>query len=672
VPSRILAILIAYSIAVAFALPLAAATGAEADLSKLFADAAKYQSGQSAEPMQKIEQLLRDSATKPALRAELEDAAVRLLDPSASFEARRFACQILAVVGTNASLPALAELLKSEETVGIACLALSARQSPKVNEILRDALPSARGRTRLQIIGALGNHRDAQSVTALAELARDADAAVAETAILALGKIGGAAAHEAVAALRKEAKPAHAWAVTEATSRVAQQLVAAGDRKGAAAIYAELLQPKSPTNVRRGALAALMNLDDDGGQKRILDTLAGGDPALVPVAIARVSSLKSGDASKTFAAKLPGLPPPARAWMIEALAARRDAAAREAIRAELSAADAGVRRAAIAAVGRLEDASAVGLLTKTLAVAKSPEEIQDVEMALAGLRGGKATDAALVAELKQVSAEARVRLFSVLARRGARVAVPALLAEAGGSDVATARAALQALARIAAADDLPALLEALVSLKTSEARADAGLAAARAMAKIADVSRRSETVREALEKNTDVEARCSLLRLLPGAADGAALAVLKAACSDKEPQIRDAAVRALAAWPDATGWDAILAVYDRPENDAHRAVALRGLVRLATDLNAKPDAALVQRYRQLLSGARGNNDLKLILSALAGAAPPDALQHAEPLLSNAGVRAEAELAVKKIAASVQAQHPQAAQAALERLKQAKP
>jgi len=597
---------------------------------------------------------------------------VKLLAPSATFEARRFACQILAVVGTDASLPALAELLKDDETVGIACLALSGRGSPKTSEILRNALPAARGQTRLQIIGALGNHRDAQSVQALAGLARDADAAVAEAAILALAKIDSDAAQESIAALRKEARPTQARAVTEAALRVAEQLAAAGDGKAASAVYTELLRPESPINVRRGALAALVRLDQDGGQQRILDTLSGRDPALVPVAIARVASLKSEGASKTFAAMLPRLSPPARVWMIEALAGRGDAAARSAIRAEVAATDAGVRRAAIAAVGRLEDASAVPLLARTLASAKSPEETQDIEVALASLRGGAATDGALVAELKRSSADAKVRLFSILARRGARAAMPALLAEAGGSDAATVRAALQALGRIAVADDLPAILEKLVSLNAPEARVEAERAASHAMAKIADVARRSETVRATFAKTADIEARCSLLRLLPGAADASALAALKAASADKEPRIRDAAVRGLAAWPDATAWNALLAVLRRPESDAHRTVALRALVRLAGDLNAKPDAALVERYRELLSGARGDGELKLILSALAGVAHPDALQLALPLLSNPGVRAEAELAVKKVAASVRAQHPQAARAALERLKQAKP
>jgi hypothetical protein len=59
--------------------------------------------------------------------------------------------------------------------------------------------------------------------------------------------------------------------------------------------------------------------------------------------------------------------------------------------------------------------------------------------------------------------------------------------------------------------------------------------------------------------------------------------------------------------------------------------------------------------------------LRLILGTLGGAAHPGALQLALPLCANAGVRAEAEVAVKKIAQSIKAQHPQAAQEALDRI-----
>ena len=135
---------------------------------------------------------------------------------------------------------------------------------------------------------------------------------------------------------------------------------------------------------------------------------------------------------------------------------------------------------------------------------------------------------------------------------------------------------------------------------------------------------------------------------------------------DPDARVRDAAVRALAEWPDASAWEPWPASIASGAPKPLRGLALRGLVRLAGEENAHPDAKLIERYRQLLADARGDADYRLILGALGGAAEPDALQLALPLLANAGVRPEAEVAVKKIAESIKAQHPQAAQEALQK------
>jgi len=641
--------------ALALALPLQAA-----DLSQLIADTAKYESGQSVEPLRKFEELLRDSARKPALRAELEAAMIKLLAPGVTFEARRFACQQLAVIGTDASLPALAELLKNEETAGIACLAFGSRRSPKLAETLRNALPTARGRVRLQLISTLGNQQDKESVKTFAEFARGSDVALANTAILALGKIGSSEAHAAIAALRKENKPAVAFAVAEATLRVAEQT-------GSVALYEEMLASRQPANIRRGAFSALLRLDKDGGEKRIVETLHGRDALLEPIAIAAVGTLKSRGASEKFAKEMASLIPQQQAWMIEALATRGDAAARAAIRNAVGSSNATVRFAAIAALGRLNDGTSASLLCAALTKAQDADERQEIVNAL-GQITGSATDKAILAELKRASGDARRELIGLAGRRGNRVAVPVLFEETASDDVGTAKAAFQALAKVAVADDLSALLAKLTSLKTDTLRDAAENAAMRVLAKINDPSRRTAALEAAMAKTSDCDARCSLLRLMPACGCPKALATLSSALKDSDARIRETAMRTLADWPDLTVWDTLTGICRQQENATFRALALRGLVRLATSGNAKPDATLIGRYRQLLDIARNDNERKLLLGALAGVAHPDALPLAYPLLAVPGVRAEAVQAVNRIASAIRTTHPEAHREALQRLK----
>jgi hypothetical protein len=132
--------------------------------------------------------------------------------------------------------------------------------------------------------------------------------------------------------------------------------------------------------------------------------------------------------------------------------------------------------------------------------------------------------------------------------------------------------------------------------------------------------------------------------------------------------VKQAARRTLAAWPDASAWSALADLYQQASSESERVVALRGLARLLGEQNARPDSRLISRYRDLLAGAKDDKDRKLILGALAGCADPDALALAVDQLGNAGVRAEAELAVRKIAEAIKGRHPQDAQTALEKLK----
>jgi HEAT repeat protein len=384
-----------------------------------------------------------------------------------------------------------------------------------------------------------------------------------------------------------------------------------------------------------------------------------------------VRSLRSQDASEVFAAELPNLTSQEQVWMIDSLAVRRDIAACTAIGNCLSSPDAAVRRAATSALGGMGNTWCVALLAYVLDHSKDPQESRAIASALISLRGGAQADRAIVAELNKSSGNTRATLITALARRQGPPANALLLTEAGQTNPAVAKAALRALAKTAGGKEVTPLLERLTSTRDAEVRSEAGNAAAQALARIDQPARRSVLVRDALGWAQSVDSRNALLGLLPGCGDATALAALKTAAADSDFRVRDAAVRALADWPDASAWQALTGIYRQPGSEAVRALALRGLVRIAGDENAHPGPGLIEDYRQLLAGAHSDADLRLILGALGGAAQPEALDLALPLLANPGVRAEAEVAVKKIAEAVKAQYPKAAQEALKRL-QSKP
>jgi len=198
------------------------------------------------------------------------------------------------------------------------------------------------------------------------------------------------------------------------------------------------------------------------------------------------------------------------------------------------------------------------------------------------------------------------------------------------------------------------LLKKYATLANPEMRSDIEGFAEQAVAATENVSIRSAAVREALALARGGEARCAIVSLLPAAGDAPALAALLSAVNGNVAQERDCSVYALSQWPDLAAWDALYSIFRKPLNEAYRSITLRSLVRLVGDANAQPDDQLIAHYRELFDGARDAADLKQILGALGGAAHPEALKLATAQLDKPGVRAEAEVAVKKITEALKA------------------
>jgi hypothetical protein len=647
----------------ALAATLSAAEPADAPLAALL----RYQSGADVSPLRHYEALVRQAVDHPATRQRVEADFIRVLSGESTYEAKRFACQQLAVIGGEASVPALAALLKNAETAGIAAAALAQNPAPAASDALRRALGTAPAAARPALAHALGVRGDTKAVAQLNKLARDSDPATAEAALSALAKIATPGAQKTLAELRQDPPPALRRVVAEASFYLADTLARRGNRKAAAAIYQDYLAADQPADLRRGAFGNLLRLDRDGGQRRAVEALRGEDAALKPVAIAAMPGLNNAGASRAFAAVMPHLAPGEQVLLLQALAARGDAPARKAAEEQLGSPQAEVRLAAIAALGQMGDAATVPVLARAVQTARDAAERRAVENALAGLKGGVAVDRALAAQLRNRMAGPKAPFLAALVRRANPDSLPTFLAEATSPDAAMAKLAFQGLSRVAGPNDLPAALKALAGLRAEAALEDAQASLGQLLRLVEPPGRAAAAVREALRAAPDTAARLRLLPLMAFCPDAENLAQVVAAASAEDPALRDTGLRTLADWPDAAAWEPLRALYARAPGETERVLALRGLARLLGEQNARPDATMVNRYRELLATARGDNDRKLILGALAGCAHPEALTLALEQLGHAATRAEAVLAVKKIAEAIKDRHPEAAAAALQKV-----
>ncbi len=659
-PSKAIAVFLAALIAGPL---LAAEPPSDAEVEKALAAVADYGPEKPRQPLHRIEELIRAATDRPKLKAKLRNELVKRLGQQMSHDARLFVCQKLWILGPGKDgTAALEKMLLDDATAHMACYALGREPSEQADQVLRDALRKAKGTALLTIVNHIGERRDTQSVDAIAKLTASKDATLAAAALTSLGKIGGQEAAQRLKQARGQVSKKLKDVTENALLQCAQRLADGGETAAAAGIYRELRGDSEARHVRRGALLGLIQVSGPEAVPLIIATLRGNDPMMKAAAVASIRRLAGEGISQRFAAELPKCPSHVQALLINALVARGDAQARPAVEAMTRADDAAVRIAALKGLGQIGDVSSVPALVRGIEGASQEE----AEAALNSLRrlDGEGVDAAIIGAMRAEGGLVCGALIEVLHDREVTDAVPAILEKAAGKDANAREAAFRGLSRLAGPKHVPRLVTLLVGLEGDAGRKAAELAVAAVARKIEEPTQQANAVLAALRDAKTPAARASLLRVLRGIGTPGAFQAVKGALDADDPTVRDAAIRALAGWPDARAVDALLGIVRSAEDKTHRVVALRGAVRLLTEAAELPVEEKLAAYANAMQHARGPAEKKLILSGVSRCPGAEAFNIVKSCLGDPAVSAEAELALVAVARRLAGAEGQAVKAAL--------
>lgn len=216
----------------------------------------RYNPGDDPAALIPIDQAVMGIHGNAAARAALEQRLAAYLGAAYSSAARSFVCRELAIIGSAASVSALAPLLLDDELSVFARQALERIPGPEADTALRDALTRSKGRTRVGIINSVGVRRDARSVSLLVKAATEEPDATAAAA-KALGEIGTTESAKALQAFRGKGTPTQRLAIADALLICAERLMASGDRAQAVRLVEPLTDPSQPAHVRLAANRAL-------------------------------------------------------------------------------------------------------------------------------------------------------------------------------------------------------------------------------------------------------------------------------------------------------------------------------------------------------------------------------------------------------------------------------
>jgi len=604
-----------------------------------------YQFGQSREPLSVVADAVRDSKDDLATRAALERALVSVLRSKATRDGKDFACRQLALIGTDKTVPTLAGMLGPKGTSDMARYALERIPGPAADKALLAALGRCSGGVKAGVINSLGARRCDAAVAKLAPLSVSRDAAIAQAAIDALGRIAGADATRALAKVKNRAPASLHPAWADAYLLCADKLVAEGEGDKAATMYAELLEDDL-ARIRIAAFMGFTTAAPTDGLPKVLAALKGDDVALREAATICVRNMEGAAVTQAVVKALPELTPSSQALGLNALADRGDPAALDAATRAAASDDPAVRLAALAAMGKLGNASSVpGLVEAAAAGDKDARRV--AQNSLDTLRRGE-VDAAMVAYLKACGPEARAEVVRSLAVRNARTAVPAILEAAVDEAVDVRAEAFGALGALASPDRLPGLLDLLINETEAKPRKKAEGAVVAVAKRIPEQEQRAEAALAVLKKTRKAEAKASLYTVLGELGDPNGLKPVAKAARRGRANTKAAAVRALANWPNIDAIDDLVRIAGRARDDTHRTLALRGLLRLLAMNSKRSPKETIALYEEAVDIAETAGEKKMVVGALADVKYRDALRLVEPFLADDEVKEEAAVAAKKL------------------------
>lgn len=619
-----------------------------------------YDSGANDKPLRLLELHVVRFASDATRRAQVAERLAKILDePQVSYPAKVFVCQQLLAVGTEAQVPALAKLLDNEQTAELARFTLDAIPGPASLAAIRSAAERLKGPPLAGAVNSLGLRRDAQAVGLLTKLATGKEPQITACAVEALGKIATA---EAAAALVQVQVPAASQAaLLNAQLQCAERLAAAGDVRTAVSVYQRVRAAGKPSASLAG-LAGLAKYAKELAAPHVLEALVSQDPLVRATGIRLTHELPGPTFTAALVSRLPQVDVAAQAELLRVLGERGDRSAFTAVVQRLDHPEESVRLAAIQALAKLGNASVLARLA-TLAATAGGAQQPAARLSLVRMAGEDIAPQLLT--LAQVGEPAaRIEVIRALAARRSGVAAGVLLKAAADANPQVRGAACDALAVLAPPDSYGPLVKLLVAAPTPADAEALELAVLATGTRIEQPAARLGPVVSALP-DAPAAVKPSFLRVLSGLGGAEALAAVRPYLHDAEAALRDAAVRAVAKWPDQAAAGELLKIAQAAENATHRTLAIRGYLRLAGEV--KDEAARLKLLEQVRPIATTTATKRLLLAVLADAGDPGALHITSSFVDDAEVPAEAAAATLKISRALVRTNAPAVRAALKKI-----
>ncbi len=575
----------------------------------------------------------KSTDTRQAMQKHL---LVLLNDGQSTYMCKKTVChEFLPVVADSAAVPVLAKMLGDEKTALLALCSLRVIPGDESLAAVRSALTNGSDAAKTMAANVLGGRRDAKAESALVKLASSPNAELRNAALNALAAIGTPDATAAVLAKADvKSTPGLDALLTLAAARCS-----AKDTATAKKIYDKLLAKSSPKHAR---LAAIMSM---GGQLKgeaapqLLALFKSEEGPTAALAVRMALKFGGKDAADGLQAAMGGVPTAKKIVALTELGASGNTSGADLAAAMVADGDETVRLAAIAALGKLGNASHLDVLMKRALIGG-----REKSAAIAAL--GTITDAKLdpkiLASLKTCPAEQRSVLINAIVARRSKGWEDGLKATLTSSDEDLRKDVYKGLKGLVADGNEALAIDFLKAAKTDVEHRYIKAALQKLATVTSDKPKMAQMLLPILTSGTDAQKTVALeVAPLLGGAD-----MLKAvvALVQGGGKLTDSAVRALGLWPDAGAVETLTTLARKSTNERNRRLATMGLCRMVA-VSTDPTASATE----LLPLLKTVDEKRLLLSSIAKSKPSTKLlKMTASMIKDTPVKSEAAFAAMEL------------------------
>ncbi|MGC8886034.1 MAG: HEAT repeat domain-containing protein [Verrucomicrobiia bacterium] len=640
-------------------------------IEKLLNESVNYRYGENRQKLLEVENLLHMTQDLTTRREIEKIFSQMLLKPETTLEFKEFLCRQLWYLGTAQSVSALSALSTNENTVLWACYALVRNPSKEAETALVEALKIAPKdiKSRLAIIAALGQRRAESAVDSLSQLCNNIEPQISKAALKALGEIGNEKAANVLLKLYENDNPNTHQELASALIECACWLSKEDKKSVAFKIYEKLYNSTNEKAVKQAALRGIVEDSENQGVDYIIKILKSENEDLHIAAIGSINLLKNPGSFKKLVKSINDFLPSIQPFVINLLAEKREQTLLPIAQKLAFSPDQQTRIASIKALGMIGDESTVQTLVKIVSQNRQPEK----NIAIASLKSlsKKSCDKEILSFLKKSDPATTIELINIAMERNITEAAPELLNICKSStDKNIKIVAFKALSQLGDAKLIPEILSIILTSNNTLPFEEAESAVIALSSRINDPNQRSEPVLSQWNKATNENLKSSLLRIIGGIGDSAALEFLnKIANSQDQPALQDIAVREITRWQDPAAIPILENIYQSTENKTHRALAFRSCIRLLSSSasNSSNIQETIKHFERAIKNAQNADERKLILAGLPNAPDIKTLDFALSMLGEDAVKLEAAQATLNISSAIWGTNPGEVKQALNKI-----